>query len=105
MSPYLLIIQNKKHRNIIAKLRLSLHQLNIETGRHTNIEQLDRKCNLCNPNDLEEEYHFTLICPIYKDLRPAYIQKYLYKRPSVMKFLELLNSTRPKILIFLHFLF
>ena len=98
MSPYCLIIQNEKHRNAIAKLRLSSHQLNIETGRHTNIEQLDRKCNLCNLNDLEDEFHFTLICPIYKDLRIAYIQKYFYKRPNVMKFLELLNSTRPKIL-------
>ena len=98
MSPYLLIIQNKKHRNAIAKLRLSSHQLNIETGRHTNIKRLDRKCNLCNLNDLEDEFHFTLICPIYKDLRIAYIQKYFYKRPNVMKFLELLNSTRPKIL-------
>ena len=98
MSPYLLIIQNKKHRNAIAKLRLSSHQLNIETGRHTNIERLDRKCNLCNLDDLEDEYHFTLICPIYKDLRIAYIQKYFYRRPNVMKSLELLNSTRPKIL-------
>ena len=98
MSPYLLIIQNKKHRNAIAKLRLSSHQLNIETGRHANIERLDRKCNLCNLDDLEDEYHFTLICPIYKDLRIAYIQKYFYRRPNVMKFLELLNSTRPKIL-------
>ena len=96
MSPYLLIIQNKKHRNAITKLRLSSHQLNIETGRHTNIERLDRKCNLCNLDDLEDKYHFTLICPIYKDLRTACIQKYFYRRPNVMKFLELLNSTRPK---------
>ena len=98
MSPYLLIIQNKKHRNAKAKLRISSHQLNIETGRHTNIERLDRKCYLCNLDDLEDEYLFTLICPIYKDLRIAYTQKYFYKRPNVMKFLELLNSTRPKIL-------
>ena len=99
LSSYLLIIQNKKHRNAIAKLHLSSHQLNIETGRHTNIERLDRKCNLCKLDDLEDEYHFTLLCPIYKDLRIAYIQKYFYRRPNVMKFLELLNSTRPKILI------
>ncbi|MEW8545252.1 MAG: hypothetical protein AB2693_17140, partial [Candidatus Thiodiazotropha sp.] len=98
MSPYLLIVRNKKYRNAIAKIRLSSHQLNIETGRHTNIERSNRKCNLCNLNDLEDEYHFTLICPIYKDLRIAYIKKYFYKRPNVMKFVELLNSTRPKIL-------
>ena len=79
MSPYLLIIQNKKHRNALAKLRLSSNQLDIETGRHTNIERFDRKYNLCNLNDLEDEYHFTLICPIYKDLRIACIQKYFYK--------------------------
>ena len=69
ISTYLLIIQTMKHRNAIAELRLSSHQLNIETGRHTSIERLDRRCNVCILSDLEDEYHFTLICPIYKDLR------------------------------------
>lgn len=98
ISPYLLTVNNKKFRNAIAKLRLSSHQLNIETGRHRNIERLDRKCTLCNRNELEDEYHFTLICPVYSDLRKEYLQRYYYIKPSVMKFITLLNSSKRKLL-------
>ena len=76
ISPYLFILNNKKLRNAIAKLRLSSNQLNIEIGRHRNIVRADRKCIICNLNDIEDEYHFTLICPIYNDLRKDYLQKY-----------------------------
>lgn len=98
MSHYLLIIQNKKLRNALAKLRLSSHQLYIETGRHRNITRADRKCVLCNLNDIEDEVHFTLICPAYADLRNQYIQNYFYQRPSVHKYIVLLNSTKQKVL-------
>ena len=98
LSPYLKIMNKKKLRNALAKLRLSSHHLNIETGRHRNIERSQRKCILCNSQDLEDEYHFSLICPAYSDLRKVYIQKYFFVKPSMFKFIELLNSTRPKIL-------
>ena len=98
LSTYLKIINNKKLRNALAKLRRSSHHLNIETGRHRNIERSQRKCILCNSQDLEDEYHFPLICPAYSDLRKVYIQNYFYVKPSMFKFIELLNSTRPKIL-------
>ena len=97
-SPYLLIMKNKNFRNAIAKLRLSSHHLNIELGRHRNIERAERKCTLCNLNDLEDEFHFTLVCPIYNDLRQQYLQKYFHVRPSVAKFITILNSDRLKIL-------
>ena len=98
ISPYLLILKNKNLRNALAKLRLSSHQLNIKTSRHRNIERPQRKCTLCDVHDLEDEYHFSLISPAYIDLRKIYIQKYFYVKPSMFKFLKLLNSTRPKIL-------
>lgn len=98
ISPYLLIVRSKKFRNAIAKLRLSSHHLNIEIGRHRNIERLERKCELCDKNDLEDEYHFTIICPVYSDIRKQYIQKYYYIRPSVIKFITLMNSTNRKTL-------
>ena len=98
MSPYLTILVNKKQRNALAKLRLSSHQLNIETGKHRDIAHAERKCNLCNTQDLEDEYHFSLICPVYNELRKVYIQKYFYVKPSMFKFIALLNSTTPKVL-------
>ena len=87
-----------KYRNTIAKLRLSSHQLNIETGRRRNISRSDRKCTLCNSNDIEDEYHFVLICPIYYDLRKLYIPRYYHVRPSMFKFIELLNTSNLKTL-------
>ena len=94
-SPYLTMLQNKKLRNALSKLRLSSHRLAVETGRHTNIRiaRQNRKCIFCNTDDIEDEYHFVLICPLYSNLRTQLIRKYYYKHPSMLKFIQLLNST------------
>jgi len=93
-SSYLDLIENKKHRRIIAKMRLSSHKLLIETGRHHNIDRNERICPLCNCNDIEDEYHFILICPQYLEERIKYIPEFYYKRPSMFKFIKLLNSSK-----------
>lgn len=98
MAPYLLKIKNIKYRNAIAKIRLSSHQLYIESGRHRNIERNDRKCILCKSNDLEDEYHFTLVCQVFDDLRKEYLKPYYYVKPSMYKFINLLNSSNHKTL-------
>ena len=87
-----------QHRNIIAKLILSSHQLNIETGRHRNIARTDRKCELCETNDIEDEYHFVMICPVYRLLRIHYIPRFYYVRPSMANFLDLLNCSNANVL-------
>jgi len=97
-SAYLDIVENKKHRNIIAKLRLSSHKLLIETGRHQNIVRDQRKCVLCNLNDIEDEYHFVIKCPYYADIRNTLIPKYYRSRPSMFKFIELLNCSNKIVL-------
>jgi len=97
-SSYLDIVDNKKHRNIIAKLRLSSHKLFIETGRHQNIDRDQRKCILCNLNDIEDEFHFVLKCPYYNDVRNALIPKYYRIRPNMFKFIKLLNSSNKTVL-------
>ena len=68
-SPYLLIMHSRKLRNANSKLRLSSHNLCIETGRHRNIDRENRTCVFCDLNDLEDEYHFTLVCPVYINIR------------------------------------
>lgn len=54
-----------KYRNVFAKIRLSTHQLNIETGCHWNDIRNGHKCTLCEWNDIEEEYHYIIVCPAY----------------------------------------
>lgn len=85
ISPYLLNINNRKHKNSLVKLRLSSHQLQVETGRHTGVERQNRKLTFCTTSDIEDEYHFVLICPIYQQLRTQYISRYNYRQPSIAK--------------------
>jgi hypothetical protein len=58
------------------------------------IKRNQRHCINCDKHDIWDEYHFTLICSCYIDLRKLYIQKYHYAKPSMFKFLELLQNDK-----------
>ena len=93
LAEYLKTLDNKKHRNAISKLRMSSHRLAIEKGRHNDIARQNRKCIFCTTNDIEDEYHFVLICPRYQTSRLQHIKRYYRTNPSMLKFIQLLNST------------
>ena len=93
MCPYLNNLVNRNLRNALSKLRLSSHQLAIESGRHRGIERQNRKCTLCTTNDIEDEYHMVLICPRYQNLRRQFIGNYYIRNPSMHKFIKLLDSS------------
>jgi len=63
-STYLDILETPTYRKVISQLRLSSHKLAIETGRHNKITLHDRKYTHCTLNDIEDEFHFFLICAI-----------------------------------------
>ena len=96
---YLDSLQIDKYRKWLCKFRVSSHRLEIEAGRWTkpNKTPLDnRKCIICNI--LEDEYHFVLDCSLYLNLRTQYINKYFWKRPSMVKFIELVNTENVHVL-------
>ena len=66
---YLDTIPDQKFRITLTKFRLSSHNLAIERGRFENISRNDRICRCCNLHMVESEYHFLLVCSLYKDLR------------------------------------
>ena len=68
LEKYLRGVHNIQHRSAMAKLRLSNHQLHIETGRHTKTERKQRLCPFCD-SIVEDEIHFLIECPIYDSLR------------------------------------
>lgn len=84
------------YRKFLTKLRLSSHNLYVETGRYYGIERASRKCNLCVLNVIEDEYHFVLQCPCYSDLRKQYLKSYYYKKPSTFKLVQLLSTENVK---------
>ena len=76
----------------ITKIRICAHKINLEFGRHRNVERSERKCTFCNLNEIEDEYHFILQCPLYNEIRMKFIKAYYRKRPSVFKLTQLLNN-------------
>ena len=83
----------KKFRIALSRLRTSSHRLEIETGRWSRPVRksiAERLCFLCNT--LEDEFHFILECLVYSDFRSQYIKKKFWKRPNMLKFIELMTS-------------
>ena len=60
-------IKNKNHRAMIAKLRMSSHNLQIEMGRRIGLKREERIC--CCGVDVETEKHFLLECGLYQEVR------------------------------------
>ena len=56
---------NENLRKQITQLRLSSHKLEIEMGRHNDIEREERICNYCRMGRIESEEHFLFECPNY----------------------------------------
>ena len=89
-NAYLFSMPNDYIRIALSRLRLGSHHLNVEKGRWHKIEYRDRKCCVCN--DIEDEFHFVLICERFHELRKKYLPKDLYINPSMYKFIQFFNS-------------
>jgi hypothetical protein len=62
---------SKEHRSFLAKIRISAHSLNIETGRYNSTPCEQRLCTFCL-SLVEDEKHFILHCPKYQNIRNSY---------------------------------
>ena len=90
---YLDSITERKYKIALCRFRLSSHKLEIERGRYFNIPREERKCKLCHTNFVENEYHFLLVCPLYRELRKKYFKSHYCKWPTLNKFDQLMSST------------
>lgn len=88
-------------KKIIAKFRLGDHKLHIETGRHCRpkIPPDKRICQLCCNNEVEDELHFLLVCPVYANIRDKYSILETVQTAVGIKFIELLTSTDTTVLL------
>ncbi|XP_048587171.1 uncharacterized protein LOC125570132 [Nematostella vectensis] len=71
LEDYLTDVKNIDHRIALTKFRLSNHKLAIKTGRYEKPYKKpnERKCLVCQTGKVEDEEHFLLECPAYKDDR------------------------------------
>ena len=68
------VVMTQQHRVAVTMLRTRNHRLAVKSGRwhkpHV-LPLMERKCSRCD--DLEDEYHVLLVCPMYTELRSAQI--------------------------------
>ena len=91
---YLDVVNVRKFRTALTKLRTSSHRLEIEVGRWArpqSIARKNRKCKFCNK--LEDEFHFIIECTLFRELRISYIKPYFIRGTSMYKTIQLLKST------------
>lgn len=50
----------------IKKYHVSFHQSRFEQEIFHNIQNSRRLCKLCSPSEIEDDFHFILICPFYE---------------------------------------
>jgi hypothetical protein len=97
---YYLDLMPKNLRFYVTRIRISAHALRIQTGRYgqNRIPRNERYCLCCGTLDIEDEYHFILICQCYINTRKKYLKKYYYIRPSMIKFIELISTNKKNVL-------
>ncbi|MCU7801014.1 MAG: hypothetical protein KZQ70_12965 [gamma proteobacterium symbiont of Lucinoma myriamae] len=95
---YLSCVQNNNHRIALSRLRCSAHKLVIEEGRYRNIEKDMRLCQFCSMNILENEYHFLLVCPAYREIRKSILPNYYCRWPTATKFTQIMTDTQSGII-------
>ena len=81
-----------------CKFRTGNHRLPIEFYSWEKFKKPrnERRCNICNKNDIGDEYHYVMICPVFEEIRDLYLAPYYKIRPSVHKFISLMQCDNKK---------
>ena len=69
----------------------------MNAGGYHNIDRGNRICKFCNLKARENEYHFLLVCPLYRDIRKQYLTYYYCSWPTINKFETLLSKQNKKV--------
>ena len=92
-----LMLPNIADRINICRFRCRNTKIPVVTQGYTNrnnptIAYEDRICDLCDKNELGDEYHYILECPVFQTPRNRYISDFYKRNPSMEKFTLLLQS-------------
>ena len=83
----------------MVKFRTANFKLPIEIGRWENVSLDERKCYLCDKNDIGDDFHYLLICPFFLNERKDLIKPFYYTRPNIIKYKDLLTCKNKNVLI------
>ena len=76
----------------LCKFRCSSHRLPIEAGRFYSIDRSERICDLCDLNELGDEFHYLFNCTFFHAERHKFLPDVLINVRNTISFNELMNS-------------
>jgi hypothetical protein len=62
--------------------QMYMYNVEVEQGRYYNVAKNQRICKMCSKSEIEDEFHFLLVCPCYDNFRKIYVKKYYYKKKT-----------------------
>ena len=87
------------YKRSLARFRCSNHKLNIEIGRHFNVNREDRVCLHCFLQKdilvIEDEYHAFFICEKFEEIRHIYLNSWYKGLPSLDNMYNIFQSDNP----------
>lgn len=78
---YTISFISKRIRSCLAKLRCGVLPLKVESGRFVNLKLHERICEFCTLNCIEDELHFTCVCPFYSTHRTELYNSITIRNP------------------------
>ena len=95
LEKYLLLPDNADRINL-CRFRCRRSKIPVvilgRTNRNERIPYENRKCTICDLEEIGDEYHYVLICPFFQLQRQRYIEGHYYTDPNREKFSELMQS-------------
>jgi cobalamin-dependent methionine synthase I len=79
-------ILDEQNSLLLCKFRTTNHKLSIEKGRWSNILRKNRYYELCQKNQIGDEYHYIFECTNLSEKRTSLLPKHLIERPNIIKF-------------------
>ncbi|CAC5364541.1 unnamed protein product [Mytilus coruscus] len=77
----------------LCKCRCLDNKLPIGTGRFLKIDRTERHCNLCNANEIGDEFHYLFKCTFFNNVRANFLPSNICNNPNVLKCKELMNTS------------
>ena len=96
-----LITLSPRHRTAFLRFRVCNHRLPIQKLRQLGVQRELRVCNLCDNNDVGDEFHYLFVCsyPPIIEKRKSLLCKYYQHHANVIKMNALMNIKSKKKLV------
>jgi len=86
------------YRQHFVNFRMCNNVLPIEKLRWSNIDRNERKCKICNLNEIGDEYHYLFKCTSFNEPRNKYLLKKYRTNVNCVKFDLLMNEKNETVL-------